>query len=124
MAQHARLQVAYAAVGIDQVAVGRLRNGVDGQVAAGEILVERDLGTEIDGEPPIAGGYFALEPRQRVLLVGCGVQKNRKVAPDLPIIQAQQLFAGATDHHPIALLYSQAEQGVPNGSANQIHLHA
>ncbi len=109
---------------VDQRAVGRLGDGVDGQIAARKIFFERHFRPEFDGESAIAGRHLALEPRERVFLVSVGMQKHRKVAADLAIFQAQQLLAGAADDDPIALLDGEAEQGVPNGSANQIHLHA
>jgi len=37
MAQDARLEVGLTAVGIDEVAVGILRDGVDGEVAAQQV---------------------------------------------------------------------------------------
>ena len=52
------------------------------------------------------------------------MQKHREVAADFAIIQAQQLLAGAADDDPVAFLDRQPQQGVPNRSANQIHLHA
>ena len=124
MTQQARVEIAFTAMGIEQRTVRRLGNGVDGEVAACKILFERDFGPEFNREAAVAGGHLALEPRQRVLLVSIGVQKHREVASDFAIIQAQQLLARAPDHHPIALLDGLPKQGVPNGSANQIHLHA
>ena len=124
MTQHPRIEIAPAAMGIEQRAVGRLGNGIDGQIAARQIFLERDLRPEFDRKSAIAGRHLALEPRQGMLLVSVGMQKHRKVPADFPIFQAQQLLSGAADDDPIAFLDGQAEQGVPNGSANQIHLHA
>ena len=124
MAQHAGFDVAPAAEGIDQRAVRRLSNGVDGQIAASKILLESDFGTEVDTEAAIAGTHLALEPGQCVFLVSLGMQKHRKVASDFAIIQAQQLLPGSAHDDPVSLLDGQPQQGVPNRSANQIHLHA
>jgi hypothetical protein len=44
VAQHARGQVGAAAVGVDDGAGAVARHGVDGQVAALQVLLERDLG--------------------------------------------------------------------------------
>ena len=65
-----RLEIAPAAEGIDEGAVRRLRDGVDGQVAPREILLERDFGPEFDREAAIARRTLALEARQRIFLVG------------------------------------------------------
>ncbi len=104
MAQQARVEIAFAAVGVDQRTVGRQRHGVDGEVAACKILFERDARPEFDRKAAIARPHLALEPRQRVFLVSFGVQKHREVASDLAKFKTQQLLAGASDHHPIALL--------------------
>ncbi len=100
-------------MGIDQSAVGRLRDGVDRQVAPCKILFERHLGPEFDGESAVAGRYLAFQARQRVFLVAVGVQEHRKIAAHLAIFQAQQLLAGASDHHPVALLDGQPQAGRP-----------
>ncbi len=52
------------------------------------------------------------------------MQEHRKVAAHFAVLQAQQLIARAAHHDPVAFLDRQAEQSVPNGAANQIHLHA
>ncbi len=121
--QHPRFDVALAAERVDQRPAGRLRHRVDGQIAPREVLLERHLGSEFDGESAVAGCDLALEPRERVLLVRVRMQKYREVAPDLAVPEPQQLLPRAAHHHPIALLHRQPEQGVPNRPADQIHLH-
>ena len=124
MTQHSGLEVAPAAEGIDQRTVCRLSNGIDGQIAACQIFLEGDFGTEVDGESAITGCHLALEPRQCMFFLSVGMQKHRKVAPDFAVIPAQQLLARPTDDDPVSFLDGQSQQGVPNRSANQIHLHA
>jgi hypothetical protein len=121
--QAARLDVAGAAVRIDERTVGGSRHGVDGQIAAREVLLERHLRTELDAESAIARRGLALAPRERVLLVSFGMQEHREIASHGPIAEALELLAGAADDHPVALLDGQAEQPVPNSAADQIHLH-
>ncbi len=123
MPQGPRFDVAPAAVRIDEHAVRRLRHRVDRQIAAREILLEGHLRAEFHAESAVARRDLALTPRERIFLLGVRVQKHRKVPPDLAISEPQQLLSRAAHDHPIALLYRQAEQGVPNRAADQIHLH-
>ena len=123
VAQGARVEIPTPSEGIDQRAVGGLRHRIDGQVAPREILLQRHVGTESYVKAAVSGGHLALEPRERVFLLRVGMKKDRKVAPDLAVIQVQQLLARAADDDPVALLHRKAQQGVPNRSANQIHLH-
>jgi hypothetical protein len=51
------------------------------------------------------------------------MQKHGEVAAHLAVALGEQGLAGAADHHPISLLHRYAEQCVPDGAANQIHLH-
>jgi len=81
-------------------------------------------GPNSTANPRYPGDTLRSSRAQRVLLVSQRVQKHRKVAADLAIFQTHQLLARAADHHPIAFPDGHAEQGVPNRSANQIHLHA
>ncbi len=121
--QGARVDVALAAVGIDENALGGLRHGIDGEIAAREILLERHLGAELHRESAIARGDLALAAGERVLLVGVGVQEHRKVSSHFPIAELLELLPRAADDNPITLLDGKPEQPVPNGSADQIHLH-
>jgi hypothetical protein len=101
-----------------------LRDGIDGQIAACKIFLERDLGPKLNREPAIAGRYFPLATRQCIFFVGIRVQEHGKIAADLAIFQTQQFVLGTSYDHPIAFLDGQAKQSVANGAANQIHLHA
>jgi len=89
VAQYLLLQVAAAVVRIDERggvdrrivgAVGRQGDGVDRQVATGQVLLERDVGRGVDDESAVAGGALALSARQCVFLVRPGVQKHWEVA--------------------------------------------
>ena len=63
MPQHTRIQIAAAAIGIDDLARGALGHRVDRKIAALEILVQRDIGRELRREASVAGSYLALEAR-------------------------------------------------------------
>ena len=68
VAQHARLEVARAAEGIDQRAVLVLGDRVDGEVAPLEVLFQRHRRIGVEGEAVVAGRGLALGARQRVFL--------------------------------------------------------
>ena len=78
----------------------RTGHRVDGQIAAGEILLERHLGSEFDDESAVAGRALALAARERVLLVRVGVQKYREVAADLAVSEPQQLLRECRPRRP------------------------
>ena len=46
MAQHARSEIRPAPIGIDQRSVRRLRDRIEGEVAAAEVFLQRDVGRE------------------------------------------------------------------------------
>jgi hypothetical protein len=69
MPHHARGEVGAAAVGIDQRAAFILGNGVDGQVAAQQVVFQRHLGCGMHHEAGVARRRLALGARQRVFLV-------------------------------------------------------
>ena len=119
-----RLDVALAAIRIDQRAVRAARHRIDGQIAPREILLERDLGSEFDVESAIARRDFPLATRERIFFVAVGMQEDREVAAHLAIAELQQLLARSADDHPVALPHRHAEHGVSNRTADQIHLHA
>lgn len=55
MAQQAQAQIGLAAVGVDNLAVRVLGQGVNRQVAAEQILFEGDVGCGVAGEAGVAG---------------------------------------------------------------------
>ena len=122
MAQHAALQIRLAAEGVDQ-RVAVLGDGVDGEVAAGEVLRQRHA-SRLPGEALVARAGFALGAGERVLLAGPRMQEDWKVAPDLPKAALLHLFWRGAHNHPIALAYRSAQQFVAHRAANEIGLHA
>ena len=122
MAQHAGLQVDQAAVGVDQRAIGALGHGVDGQVPAGEILLQGHLGTGVDHEAGVTVAGLALGARQGVLLVGHGVQEDREVTPHRPEAAAAHLLRGGAHHHPVVVVDRPAQARVAHGAPHAVDL--
>jgi hypothetical protein len=81
MPQHTLLQVALAAVGVDQRAVFVARHRVDGEVAARQVLFQRHVGAGVEGEAVVAAAALAFGARQRHFLARVRVQEDRKSRP-------------------------------------------
>ena len=101
--QHAGREVAGAAVGIDQRAVGAARHRVDRQVAPREVVLERHLGRREELEAAVALAVLALGARERVLLARLGVQEHREIAPDRPVARRQHRLGRRADDDPVAV---------------------
>ena len=118
-----RLEVRAPAVRVDQRAIGVARDRVDREVAALEIVLERDVGRVVQFEAAVAGAGLALGAREGMFLAGLGVQEHREVAPDLAVAEVQHLLRRRADHDPVALADWPAEQLVANRAADQIDFH-
>ncbi len=123
VAQDARLQVALAAVRIDQRAMFVPRHGVDGKVAADQVFLQRHLGAGVEGEAVIAAPGLALGARQGVLFLGLRMQEYREVLAHRTVAGGDHVFRVGAHHHPVLLLHRQAEQGVAHRAADQVGLH-
>ena len=71
----------------------------------------------------MAAAGLALGARQRVLLTGLRVQKDRKVTADLTEAERQHLVGGCTDDDIILFGDRQPEQAVPHGTTDLVNLH-
>jgi MoCo/4Fe-4S cofactor protein with predicted Tat translocation signal len=54
VAQHAGLEVRASTVRVDQLAIRVLRHGIDGEVAAQQVLLDGDIGTELNLEAVVS----------------------------------------------------------------------
>jgi hypothetical protein len=82
MAKHPRLEIAHAAEGIDQHAVVALRDGIDGEVAAAQIVFQRDRSHRTDDEAAITATALAFGAGERVFLaLVCGCRNTGKSRP-------------------------------------------
>ena len=107
VAQQTRLQIALAVKGIDQLAVFPLRDGVDGQVAALQILLERHVGRGPGDEAGVAIAAFPFGARQRVFFTAVWMQKDRKIAADLLKALRQHRLRRRADHYPVPVFNRQ-----------------
>jgi len=131
MAQHTRFQIVRAMEGIDQIAGLVFCDGIDGEVATLEVLLERkigpgytgfavhaapdvtleqDLGSRMHGEAGITGPDFALGASERIFLVRLRVEKNREVLADRAKALLDHLLRIAADYDVIVILHRKSQQ--------------
>ena len=103
MAQQAQTQIGLAAVGIDNQAIGILSQRIDRQIAAQQILLQRDVRGGIAGETGIARTRFTLGTRQRILFPAFRVQKYGEIAAYLLVARLKQLLRRGANHDPISV---------------------
>ena len=123
MAQHAAADIFGAVARVDQPSRLVARQRVDGQVAALQVLLQRDVGRGVESEAVVARRGFALGARQRVLFVGLRMQEHRKIAPDRTETQPHHLLRRCADHDMIAVLHRQAEQFIAHRAADHVGFH-
>ena len=127
MAQQLGLQVALAPIGVAERAArgpacGR-GHGIDGQVAAREVFLQRDIGRGLHGKAAVAAAALALGARERVFLVGLGVQEDGKVAAHGLVALGDHFFGRGADHDPVAVMDRAAEQMVAHRAADHENLN-
>ena len=85
MSEDPAFQIRAPAVRIDDAPVDVFGHGVDGHVAAFEIGLQGHLGRSMEHEPLVTGPHLAFGARERVFLVGLGMEKDREVLADRAI---------------------------------------
>ena len=120
VAQHARAQVGLAAVGVDERTVLSTCDGVDGEVAARQVVFQRHVGRGVDRETGVAGAGLALGAGQRHFFMGLRMQKNREVFAHGPVAQVHQLLRRGTDDDPVAVGGGHSQQLVAHGATHDV----
>ena len=96
--RNARAQVGLAAQRVDQLAIGLARNGVDGEIAAAQIVFQRHVDTGMEGEALVAVAGLALGAGERVFLFGARMQEHRKIAAHGHEAPARHILGRGADH--------------------------
>lgn len=122
MAQQSFLQILDAAVGIMELALFIFGDGVDGEIPAQQILLQRHIGSGVADKAGVALTLLAFGTGEGMLLLGFGVKKHGKVATDLGKAQRQHLLHGGADHQIIPVALRQSQQAIPYCAPNQISL--
>ncbi|MNN43202.1 hypothetical protein D3C81_1574270 [compost metagenome] len=124
MAKHTGAHIGRAVQRVDQFAVLRLGDGVDGQVAAAQVFFQRHVGAGIEGKALVAPAGLAFGARQRVFLFGARVQEHGKIAANGNEPTADHVFRRGAHHDPVVVAGPQAQQRVTHRAAHDIHLQA
>jgi hypothetical protein len=122
MPQQARRQIASAAEGIDQRAIAGARDGVDGEVAPAQILLQRHSRLGMNREAAMTRAALALGAGERIFLARAGVEEDRKITAHLPKALRAHLRGGRPEDDVIALVHRQAQQLVAHRTADEIGL--
>ncbi len=114
MAQQPLFQILNATVGVVELALIILGDGVDGEVPAQQILFQRYIGGGVADKAGVALTLFAFGTGEGILLLGFGVKKHREVTTDLGKTQRQHLLHGGADHQMIPVALRQSQQAIPH----------
>ena len=123
MAQHACAKIGLPAERIDELALLVARHGVDRQVAAREILGERDVGRREEFESAIAAPVLALRTGERVLLAGIAMEKDREVAAHRLVTGGDQDLGRRADDDPVPIDDGAPEELVAHRASDAVDLH-
>jgi hypothetical protein len=121
MAQHASRQIGLSVVRIYQRAVGILRDGVDGEVAARQVLLQRHICGGIHRETLVTPRGLALGTCQRVLLMRLGMQEYGKIFADWQIALHHHRFWRAAHYHPVMVVHRQPQQCIAHRPTDTIY---
>ena len=121
MAEHSIAQILRAAEGIDQCAGRGLGHGVDGQIAALQVLLKGHVRRGMQDKTVIARSGLALGARQRIFLVALRMEEHRKIPTHLFEAAPAHVFGCGAHHHPVTIRHRQAEALVAYRPAHQIH---
>ena len=109
--------------GIDQRAIGRFCHRIDGQVTAGEILFQRDIGRGMKSEAVVTVPAFAFGAGKRIFILGLRMQEDREILTNWTETLFKQGFRGGADNHVIVVGVGPAEQLITDGAADDEYLH-
>ncbi len=123
VAQYARGKIPLTAVGVEQPTLIVLGHGVDGQVAADQVLFQGDVGAGMKGETAVAAPALAFGAGQGIFLPALRVEEYREVLADRPIAEREHLLGIGADHHPVDIGDRSPEQAVAHGAADFVDLH-
>ena len=99
-------------------------DGVDGEVAPAQVLLERHVGRGVEDEAAVPGRGLALGAGERVLLVRLGMQEDREVGAHGAEPARGHLGRRGAHDDPVAVGHGTAEELVAHAAADRVDLHA
>src|SRR3546814_9583884 len=103
MAQHLAINIVTPAKRIHQTPISVPSHGIDGQVAAPQIIFQGNVDPGMKSEPFVASARFALGAGQSVFLFSDRMEEYREVATHRHEPARRHLLGGGADHDPVAI---------------------
>ena len=123
MAQSTLFEIFAAVIGIDQFTGFRFGHGVDGEIAALQIVFEADIGGGMKRKAGITRCSFALGASEGILFMAVGMQKYRKILAYRFVAGGEHVFRCGTHYNPVTILDRESEEFITNATAYFINLH-
>ena len=108
---------------IDELAVRRPGHGVDREVPAQQIVLERYVGIGMHLEALMAGARLSLSAGKGILLVSLRMQEHGKIATHPSIAERQHVVDPSTDNNPVPIANGAPEQVIAHRAAYEVCLH-
>jgi len=121
MAQNTLLQVTLPPKGVNQLAIFIPRHGVNGQITARQVFLERDARVKINSKAMVTMSMLALGAGQCVFLARIRVQEDRKRGANLAEITVQKFIRSAANNNPVSFLVRHAQDFIAHSPADQIY---
>lgn len=124
MTQDARVKITSAVEWIDELAGLLIAcNGIDGEVAALQILFEGHIRREAGFETVVARAGLTLGARERVLFLALRMQEYGEILAHWTKALIEQLLRRAAHDHPVAFHDRNSQQFIADSAADEIGLH-
>ncbi len=123
MPQQPVLQILTTVAGINQLAIGSLSHGVDGQITTQQIILDGDIGAGVKDKTLMTATLFAFGACQRIFGLAFGMQEHRKMLSHRLVTQRLHLFRRGTGDNVIPVTVGNAKHAVADRPADQISVH-
>ena len=123
VAQNFGLQIIATLIRVDESTCIVDCHRIDGEVAARQVLLQRDIRCGMKLEARIAWRGLAFGAREGVLVVGLRMQKYREVAADRLETLVHQRFRRGTYNHEVTICDRQPEQFISHRAADAVDFH-